>query len=388
MKYKRVIFFYIIFFTGAALAFGFGYMTRLLQDMAKSSPFPVLEEAHEILEEHAYDDLPEAPALEYGMIRGMVDSYGDPYTHFVEPVQHELYSDQLAGSYGGIGASLEHDPEGYVILHPFPEGPATEAGILDGDRVVRVDDLDVPPNTSLDEVVAAIRGPEGEKVEITVARPPDYDTYSFSIKREDIPLPSVTWHVDAGEPRLGVIQVNLIADSTPDEIQEAFEDLESRGIEDFAFDLRGNRGGLLTAGVKIAKLFLKEGTIIQEHYRGQEVETFEVDKPGPLADRHMVVLVNADTASAAEIIAGALKTNKRAPVIGTQTFGKDTIQLVFSLEDGSSLHVTAAKWWIPGLDTPIGEGGLAPDILVSEGEGEVEVDAFIQAAIQALFEQD
>jgi carboxyl-terminal processing protease len=385
MKYKRVLFFYIIFFIGAALAFGFGYMTHLIQEMSKPSDFPILEEAFDILENHAYHELPETPALEYGMIRGMVDAYADPYTHFVEPAQHELYADQLAGSYGGIGSNLEYDPDGYVVLHPFPEGPAADAGILDGDRLIKVDDLDIVPNTPIDEVIAAVRGPEGQRVTIQVARPPDYSNFTFKIKRKDIPLPSVTWHIDVGEPRLGVIQVNIVAESTPDEIKNAFEDLNSRGISHFALDLRGNRGGLLDAGIEIAKLFLLEGTILQEHYRDQDVKTFEVKEPGPFAEVPMVVLVNSDTASAAEIIAGALKVQNRAPIIGTHTYGKDTIQLVFSLEDGSSLRVTAAKWWIPGIETPIGEGGLEPDILVSEAD--TGVDAFIQAAIQFLFYQ-
>jgi carboxyl-terminal processing protease len=385
MKYKRVLFFYIIFFVGAALAFGFGYLIRAIQDTAKplASELPILVEAYDILKNHAYDDLPADPALEYGMIRGMVEAYGDPYTRFLEPVEHELETNQLEGRYGGIGSGLAYDPDGYVILHPFPEGPATEAGILDGDRLVSVDTWEVLPNIPIDEVVAAIRGPEGESVTIEVARPPDYKLLTFKIKRQDIPLPSVTWNIDPGEPRLGVIQVNIIAASSPDEIQNAVADLEKRGATHFVLDLRGNRGGVLSSGVDIARLFLVKGAIIQQHYRNQEVETYEVDKPGPLAELPLVVLVNHDTASAAEIVAGALKIQDRAKIIGTPTFGKDSIQLVFSLEDGSSLHVTAAKWWLPGLETPVGEGGIQPDILVSTEES--SGDPFIQAAIQAFF---
>ena len=383
MKYKRVLFFYIIFLTGAALAFGFGYMTRLLQDQAKPSEFAILAEAHQILVNHAFDDLPEDPTIEYGMIRGMVDAYGDPYTRFLPPAQHELNTDQLSGRYGGIGAGLEYDPEWYIILHPFAEGPAAAAGILDGDRLLAVDGWKILPNTPMDEAVAAIRGPEGEPVEIEITRPPEYGTFSFMIKRQDIPLPSVTWHLDPSEPRLGILQVNLIADTTPDEIRNAVDDLTSRGATHFALDLRGNGGGLVKAGVDIARLFLEDGAVIQEHYRGKDVETYEVNKPGPLAEIPLVVLVNENTASSAEIVAGALKMQDRALIIGTHTFGKDSIQLVFSLEDGSSMHVTAAKWWVPELDTPIGEGGVVPDIVVTT-DG-VEGDPYIQAAILVLF---
>jgi len=383
MKYKRVLYFYIIFFTGAALAFGFGYMTRLIQDMAKPSDFPIMEEAYEILEKHAYDQLPDEPALEYGMIRGMISAYGDPYSNFSEPAQAELYSNQLAGKYGGIGSSLELDPQGYVILHPFPDGPAAEAGIIDGDRLVKVDEWVIDQNVPIDDVVAAIRGPEGERVTIEIARPLDYTVQTFNIKRQDIPIPSVTWHLDVGEPRMGIVQINIIADSTPDEIQDAIEDLQSRGGTHFVIDLRGNRGGLLKSGVDIARLFLRDGLIIQEHYRNQEIETYEVKTPGPLAEIPMVVLVNSDTASAAEIIAGSIQMQSRAPIIGTHTFGKDSIQLVFSLQDGSSLHVTAAKWWVPELDPPIGDGGIEPDIQISDGES--GSDPYLQAAVQTLF---
>lgn len=385
MKYKRILLFYILFFTGATLAFGFGYLTRFFQDHATPTRFPILEEAYDILKNHAFDDVPEDSKIEYGMIRGMVDVYDDPYTRFVEPIQHELETDQLTGSYGGIGASLEYDPEKYIILHPFPESPAKEAGIEDGDRLIIIDDWEIPPNTPIDQVIAAIRGQVGTIVKIVISRPPRYDSYSFQITRKDIALPSVTWYRDSTEPRLGLVKINLIADTTADEIQSAIEDLTNQGASHFAIDLRGNRGGILSAGVEIAQLFLSNGVIIQEQYRDQDVKTYKVEKPGPLAKIPMVVLVDSDTASAAEIIAGAIKIQNRAQIIGTETFGKHSIQLVFSLKDGSSLHVTAAKWWIPGLNLEFNDSGVEPDILVSTDDS--EEDPFIQAAINALFNQ-
>ncbi len=142
------------------------------------------------------------------------------------------------------------------------------------------------------------------------------------------------------------------------------EDLQQRGATAFVLDLRDNPGGLLDAGVDIARLFLKEGSVMQQQYRGQEVKTFEVEKPGPLADLPLAVLINHGSASAAEIAAGALQAHRRATLIGEPSYGKDSIQLVFTLQDGSSLHVTSAQWWIPGLQKPVGEQGLQPDILI------------------------
>jgi carboxyl-terminal processing protease len=176
----------------------------------------------------------------------------------------------------------------------------------------------------------------------------------------------------------------VIASSTPQEIQDAVTDLQSRGATHFVLDLRGNGGGLLVEGVDIARLFLNEGIVIQQQYKGEEVQTYEVEKSGPLKDIPLTVLVDGNTASAAEIIAGSLQNHARAPLIGTPTFGKDAVQLVFELQDQSSLHITAAKWWIPGLDLPVGEGGLQPDIVVSTEAAESD-DPFVDTAIEYFF---
>jgi carboxyl-terminal processing protease len=323
--------------------------------------------------------------MEYGAIHGMVGAYGDPYTRFVEPVQAELNNNRLTGSYGGIGAQMGRDSEGFVVIHPFPEGPASEAGIEDGDRLIKADDMEITPDTPMDDVTAAVRGPEGKKVNLVIARPPDYVEMEFNVKRAEIPLPSVTFYLDADETRLGVVRVNVIAASTPDEIQEAVADLQQRGATHFTLDLRGNGGGLLIEGVDIARLFLTEGIIIEQQYKGEDIKSYEVKKPGPLKDIPLTVLVDSNTASAAEIISGALQNHNRAPLIGTHTFGKDTVQLVFELKDKSSLHVTSAKWWIPGLEPALGEGGLQPDIAISTENAE-EVDPFIEATITHFFE--
>jgi carboxyl-terminal processing protease len=153
----------------------------------------------------------------------------------------------------------------------------------------------------------------------------------------------------------------------------AVEDLQERGAKNFVLDLRSNGGGLLVEGVEIARLFLKDGMVIEQHYKGEDIKAYQVEDPGALSEIPLVVLVDGNTASAAEIISGAIKAHQRAPIIGTPTFGKDSIQLIFELQDNSSLSVTSAKWWVPGLEPPIGEGGLQPDITVStENAGETE----------------
>jgi carboxyl-terminal processing protease len=349
--------------------------------------FPILNEAYDILLRNGLKDPPANPGLEYGMIRGMLQAYDEPHTIFVDPPQHELETDQLEGKYGGIGVQLVKDSQGVFVLIPFPDSPAQKAGLLEGDHLLKVDELGVTPQTPSDQIEAALRGPVGEVVHLEIAHPPDYASVKVAIRREEVPLPSVTWRQDLEVPVVGILDVNLIAASTPDEIERAVADLKGRGVTDYILDLRDNPGGLLDAGVDIARLFLTEGIVVQEQYRGKDVETSRVEKPGPLSDIPLVVLINGGSASAAEITAGALQVHQRALLIGEHSYGKDTIQLVFELRDKSSLHVTAAHWWIPGLATPIADHGLQPDILVDPPTDAAGKDLILQTAVETLMKK-
>lgn len=349
---------------------------------AASNKFSLLDQAYNILINHAYVNLPEPSILEYGMIRGLVEASGDRYASFQEPVQHELESNNLQGSFGGIGVEFSYNQDGVLLIYPISSSPASEAGIHAGDHLIMVDQLAISPLIHLDEVKAAIRGPVGESVQITVFHPESNSTSTHNIRRESIHLPSVTWRIAPGVPDIGIMDVHIVAESTSEEIENAVVELEKMGASKFILDLRDNGGGLLTAGIDSAKLFLEEGVIIQQQYRGQEIETFSVRSPGPLSELPLVILINQNTASAAEIIAGSLQSQDRAALVGENSFGKDSIQLVFDLDDGSSLHVTAAKWWIPGLISPIGEGGLIPDIQMNQTED--QVDMILQTAIEHL----
>jgi len=351
---------------------------------SNSTEFALLDQAYDILINHALETPPKDPALEYGMIRGMLQSYGDPHTIFVEPPQHELQSNALEGKYGGIGARYEKVENDYWILFPYPDSPASDAGIIDGDQLLMIDDLEVTAEITLDDIQSAIRGKVGTKLNLTINRESQFDPIVVTITREEIPLPTVEWRLDSDEPRVGILKVNLISADTSDEIIKAVDDLQNRGAKYFVLDLRDNPGGLLVEGVELARLFLKKGIVMQQQYRGKAVETFKVEKPGPLSDIPLAVLINKGSASAAEIIAGTLKANNRAIIIGTSTYGKDTVQLVFDLKDGSSLRVTAAKWWIPGLETPIGENGIEPNIMVEGLPDSTSNEQALQTAIHTL----
>ena len=374
---------FAILFLG--MAFISGYWVRDLQTGSES--FTILEEAYRILLNHGLTEPPMSPALEYGMIHGMVQAYQDPYTVFVEPVQHQLDTDALHGSFGGIGASLRKDETGSIYLFPFPDSPASNAGLLEADKLLAVGEMVITPETTLDQVLGGIRGEIGKPVLLVVGHEPDYEPVSVSIVRAEIPLPSVIAHLDLQAKQIGVLEINLIAASTVDEITRSVNDLQSRGATGFVLDLRNNPGGLLDAGVNIARLFLKEGDVMAQQYRGEQIEVYQVERPGMLANLPLVILVNHGSASAAEIIAGALQVHQRALLVGEPTFGKDTVQLIFNLTDRSSLHVTAARWWIPGLEPAVGGNGLQPDVLIDPAAAAAGQDPIYQAGVETLINQ-
>lgn len=384
MSRIRFLLIFLLVAAGFVSAFLSGYFLRSFID-SRSEEFLVLNQAYSILLNHAYLDLPGSKSLEYGMIRGMLQASGDPYAIFQEPVQHELESNSLQGSFGGIGVELTRNQNRDILVYPIVGSPAHHAGIQDGDQLLSVDDLNISPETPFDDIKAAIRGPVGDIVKISVIRNSGDTHLDFPIRRVQIHLPSVTWHIAPDNPTIGIINVNIIAESTSEEIQNAIKEMQGKGSNLFILDLRDNGGGLLTAGVDITKLFLENGSILEQQYRGKKVETFDVKSPGQFFDLPLILLINHNTASAAEIVAGAIQVDNRALLVGQPTFGKDSIQLIFNLRDDSSLQVTAAKWWIPGLSPALTDIGLQPDIaIIPDDSGE---DLVMKAAIHSLLER-
>lgn len=366
----------------AFLSFASGYLLHWRQHPPL---FPVLIEAYDILRTAGLTALPPDPAVEYGMLRGMLQAYGDPHTTFLEPPQKELEGFRLSGSYGGIGADIEQDFEGHWIIYPYPGGPAEEAGINTGDRVLRADDIEITPESSKDAVLAAVRGPVGGRLKLWIGRSPNWEPVLYTLRYDEYPLPWVSTRIHPTEPRLGIVYISLIASDTAGEVEKAIGDLSNHGATHFVLDLRDNPGGLLTDGVDLARLFLDSGVVMEQHFRDQAVHSFTVKSPGSLVEIPLIVFINGNSASAAEIAAGALQAHKRAVLIGAPSYGKTTIQLIHELQDGSSLHVTSARWTIPGIGYAIETGGLQPDVPVSVPDGADGDPLYLQAAIREFF---
>jgi carboxyl-terminal processing protease len=360
----------------AGLGFLAGYLARGQADRA----YPLLNQAHVLLQEHYLDPLPDETLLQRGMIRGMLLELGDPFTLYVEPASHELESDQLSGEYGGIGVLLTLDQEGQVRLVPAADGPAERAGVQEGDILAAIDGAPLEPGTGLDVVSASLRGPAGTPVTLTLSREADGVTRDVRIVREVIPLPSVTGYLFPDDHSIGVLAVTSFSERTPDELSAAYNDLRARGAEKLILDLRGNSGGLLDSGIEVARYFLSSGVVVIERGREGEERIHRVDDPGEASRLPLVVIVDGATASAAEIVAAALQENARAPLIGQASYGKGSVQLIFELSDGSSLHVTSARWLTPS-GNQIDGVGLRPDVPVDPAAAAPGSDPFLLAAL-------
>lgn len=361
----------IVLLAIAVGAFGYRFIDKQHGELA------LLRRAQDILVENTIYEVPSDQELQHGMIRGMFDTIGDPFTYFVPPADTEIQSDQLQGEFGGVGARLERDRQNRWRLYPLPDSPALEAGLRDADILVSVDGDDITPETDEATLIALLHGPVGEKVDLTIQR--EGKEHTFNLRRVKIDLPSVAANLLPEDPRIGWVQVLRIAESTPEEIEESIQTLQDQGAIGLILDLRDNGGGLVDAGVEIARLFLEKGEVARQQFRDEDVEIFEVKTPGPFTDIPLVVLINGNTASAAEIVTGALATQNRVVLIGLPTYGKTTAQYIFDLQDGSSIHVTSGRWWIPGVAFP-----LQPDYPLAQGAAESE---FIQKAMDALADQ-
>lgn len=299
--------------------------------------------------------------MTYGAIEGMLESLGDPFTTFVEPTQHRLEQDAYQGKFGGIGALMGTDADGRVIISSLLDGgPAERAGLRAGDVVLAVDETDIS-GYSIEEAVILIRGPVGTTVRLRIERPGEPEPLVFEIVRQEIDLPTVNWRVL--EDGIGYIQITMFSEATPQELRRALEGLRGESAGSVILDLRGNPGGLVDSAVAVTGEFLRGGLVLRERTSSNEETRYSAPLGGKAVDWRLVVLVDGGTASAAEIVAGAIQDYQRAPLVGRRTFGKGSVQSIHELSDGSSVHVTIARWLTPNGHEIDGHG-LSPDVVV------------------------
>ena len=346
--------------------------------------FVTFWEAWEFLNDEFYGELPADDERVYGAVRGMVASFGDQHTSFIDPVRAAIMRENIQGSFEGIGATIRLDEAGrLVVADPMPGRPAFEAGLRPDDIILEVDGESIE-GLSLQESVLLIRGPANSTVVLTVFREGQLDPFEVSIVRAKIELEVVT--SEMLESNIGYVRLAQFSGGASEKITEAIEDLQEQGAESLIFDLRSNPGGLLSEAVNVSSLFVEDGAIVVERLKGGEEKVFHAKSSLNVAgDMPLVVLVNGGSASASEIVSGAMQDLDRATVIGEQTFGKGSVQLPHSLADGSELRVTIAEWLTPAKRQIHGEG-IAPDIEVEMTieDMEQEKDPQLDRAIEYL----
>jgi carboxyl-terminal processing protease len=340
------------------------------------------DEAWTAAEDSFYGQVPSETVRTYGGIRGMIQSYNDPYTAFFEPPATQQQSQQLAGKFGGIGAALRRETDGRMVLSPFPDRPAAQAGVQEGDVLAKINTQTVTPEMTFDAISQLLRGEVGTRVTIEVAR--GAQAFVLTITRAEISVPSVTWRGLSEAPTIGYVAIGIFAQPTKDELIRAIDDLRAKGATRLILDLRDNGGGLLDAAVDVASQFV-EGTIVIEAQRTGGDREFSANTIGAARDLPIAVLVNGNTASASEIVAGAIQDRRRGKLIGDQTYGKGSVQSILPLSDGSSLHVTVAQWLTPNRRQITGQG-LTPDVVVGRTPEDVNAgrDPQLAKAIEEL----
>lgn len=368
-----------------ASTFVLGYTARATHEpvIGETATFGVFWEAWRLIDDHFYGDSSDEKARTYGAIEGSVRALDDPYTLFIEPQQRDREEEELRGSFGGIGAFVERTPDGRVLLTPMEDRPAAQAGILAGDELIGVGDRPITAEMSFEDVLALVRGNVGEMVKLTVRREGVADPLEFQVRRQEIVTPSVSWEWIA--PDVGYVQLSIFGERTNDELEDALRELRAEGARRFVLDLRNNGGGLLPAAIDVASQFLEDGVVVYERKAGGQEKTYPVTGKGLALEEPLAVLVNSGSASASEIVAGAIQDYGRGVLVGTPTFGKASVQLIFDLSDGSSLHVTNAVWLTPSRHEIEG-AGLTPDLEVAltDEDRQQDRDPQLDAAIEYL----
>jgi carboxyl-terminal processing protease len=329
-----------------------------------SGDFDLAEEAYRQIVSSAVD-APGAEALVRGAIKGMLEVVreDDPYALFYSPTAYRSFQELTSGEFSGIGVWLKEKEDGLTIVSVLPSTPAVDAGLQEGDVIRTIDGKAVSDLTS-DEAVAHIKGPEGTEVSLGIQR--GEIELEFTLTREEIDLPNLQANLRPDD--LGYIQLFGFARGAGAEVRDQVAEMIDRGAEGIVLDLRNNGGGLFSEAVDVASVFIEDGEVVvyREAGRGSGVEDTTYEAEGDaFEDVPLVVLVNEGTASASEIVAGALQDQERATLIGTTTYGKGSVQEVVRLRDASALKLTTAAYLTPeGRD--INGKGIAPDVEVAD----------------------
>ena len=321
-------------------------------------------------------------AMIYGAITGMVNSLGDPYTNFFEPKDAEEFEQELLGKYQGVGMVVGIKNKELIVISPFKGSPAERAGLKPGDNILKIEDVRTI-DISIGKAVELIKGPEGTKVKLLIEREEWENTKEIEIQREVIKIPTLEWEIkNENIALIKIYQFNGILNS---EFRKIVIEILNSECDKIILDLRNNPGGYLETAQDIAGWFLEKGTVVllEDEGENKEQKVYKSKGPGTFSSSPVVVLINNGSASASEILAGALRDQRGAQLVGETSFGKGSVQKPITLSDGSFLKVTIARWLTPSGHC-IDKMGLEPDVIVEMLEDETEKDLQLEKAIEIL----
>ena len=345
--------------------------------------FQLFWEVWDILQQSYYGELPDLDEVTYGAIQGMLETLDDPYTYFVEPHVAAVLNEDIGGSFEGVGVYVNMREDGKLeIVGVIPGSPAAEVDLQAGDLILAADGQSIV-GFGIYEAIALIRGPAGTPVTLLVEREERPEPFEVTVVRARVEIPLVEGEMLAD----GVAYIRLVEfDATATVHMEAMlEELLAQEPVGIVLDLRGNPGGLVAQAVDVADIFLDDGVVLIERSANGRERVYRTRDGGMVEDIPLVVLVDGYTASAAEIVAGAIQARERGVLIGEPTFGKGSVQLPYQLTDGSGLWVTVARWYTPD-DVQIHGQGLTPDVTVALATEGVEdgVDPQVERAVEYL----
>ena len=356
-----------------------------LQQDARTADFGIFWEAWRALQDNYYKGPLDPQTLKEGAIKGIAEATGDHFTFFQDAESARRSRTRLAGSFVGVGIRIELRESLPFIVQPIPKAPAEVAGVGPGEFILAVDGVSTT-NLSLAKVGEMVRGPPGTPVTLTLRRLGETQLRDVTIVRARVVVASVAVTMIDD---IAYMRINRFSSRTAQEVGSALNQLQDQAVSQLVIDLRNNFGGLLNASVDVASHFLPNGVLVlRQEARGEPSREFRATSGAHDTETSIVVLINGGTASAAEIVAGALQAHGRAPLVGEETFGKGSMQELHRLSDDSTIRVTSGIWVTPG-EINLGDRGLIPDLEVLNTAGHIggDNDPVLQAGLGLLLQE-
>ena len=355
-----------------------------LQDAFVDEDRALRAEVIDTIEDNFYKRVDEEQ-LDDASLKGIVDSLRDPFSHYLTPTEASQFNESVSGEFEGVGMNVEQDRRGLKVLRVFEGSPAEEAGIKRGDFILSVNGRSIAGVNS-DVATGRIKGEAGTTVELSVVTPGDDGPRELKVERERIEVPVATGRiVERDGKKLAVVELVSFSSGAHGILRQEIDEQLKKGAEAIVLDLRGNGGGLLTEAQLVSSIFIEDGKIVSTRGRSRPERVLEAEGDAIDEDIPVVVLVDGGSASASEIVTGALRDTKRATVVGTRTFGKGLVQEVKPLSNGGVLDITVANYYLPGGKT-ITTAGIKPQVR-AEDDPETDRDEALPTALDTLLEQ-